>query len=368
LNVFIALSPCKELSLRLWPFWRNNSLILLPQTVSTAEHLSLNLNSRTYFLDSNLSFFEIYKYQPKDLKYTIRTLGNVRSPDWKKRTKFIWERRSNLSNIHLNINYIHNPPYNIKESSSERVGGFLGEIFNALKENLGFHCTLIDEDLTIWGYLQDNGSYSGLLGQVQMGKANWSIADTYITSQRSLTFDFSFPIVNEPQKIITRGGIEALDAKAYLIVFSDPFWIVLLFSTIVLILFIYFMLRFDSVDDTYQSNRLAAAFSFTMLSLVCKESYVLNASCSGKILILSVLFWGFLVSVSYNAILTSVLAASRTSPPITCLEDLLNSHDHTLVFGRDMAVTEFFHSASKNTTGETTLIQNMQSTGTTSRM
>jgi len=113
---------------------------------------------------------------------------------------------------------------------------------------------------------------------------------------------------------------------------------------------------------------LAAAFSFTMLSLVCKESYVLNASWSGKILMLSVLFWGFLLSVSYNAILTSVLAASRTSPPITCLEDMLNSLDHTLVFAKDTAVGELFHSASYNTTGNTTLKQNMQSNGTTHTM
>jgi hypothetical protein len=368
LNVFVALSPCKELSFRHWTFWRNNYLILLPQTVSTAEHLSLNLNSRIYFLDSDLSFFEIYKYQPKDLKYTIRPIGDFTSPELPNRTQFIWERRSNLSTIHLNINYINNPPYTIIKNSSERVGGFLGEIFNALKDNLGFHCTFNDEELNVWGYIQDNGSYSGIIGQVQMGKANWSIADTYITSQRSLTLDFSFPTVNKPQKIITRGVIEVFDAKVYLIVFSDYFWITILCSTVILIFFIYFMLRFDSVDDTYQSNRLAAAFSFTMLSLVCKESHVLNASWSGKILILSVLFWGFLISVSYNAILTSVLASSRTSPPITCLEDMLNSPDHTLVFRRGTAVRQLFRFASNNTTGKTTLMQNLECTGTTLTM
>jgi hypothetical protein len=86
-----------------------------------------------------LSFFEIYKYQPKDLKYTIRPIGDVTSPELPNRTQFIWERRSNLSTIHLNINYINNPPYTIIKNSSERVGGFLGEIFYALKENLGFH-------------------------------------------------------------------------------------------------------------------------------------------------------------------------------------------------------------------------------------
>jgi hypothetical protein len=352
LNVFVVLSSCKELTFKHWTFWRNNSLFLLPQTISLAAELNLNLNSRIYYLDSDFSFFEIYKYQPDDSTYNIQKIGDAINPDLAHKTKFIWERRSNLSTIHLNINYLHNPPYTEKEKGSQRLSGFLGEIFYALQENLGFQYTHSDPESTIWGYLQENGTYNGLLGQIQIGKINWSISDMTLTLKRSQTFDFSFPIMNQPKMLVTRRPSEDFDTRAYFVVFSDHFWIVLFFSTIVLVFFMYLALRLDSVDDKYQSNHLAAAFSFTLLSLVCRESFVLNASWSGKILFLTVLFWGFLISVSYNAILTSVLASSWTSPAITNLDELLHSPDYTLVLRPSGIVRDFFQGAANNTTGK----------------
>jgi len=150
LNVFVGLTPCMELTFKHWTFWRKNSLFLLPQTISLATELNLNLNSRIYYLDSNFSFFEIYKYQPNDYNFNIRKINDAITPDISKKTKSIWERRSNLSTIHLNINYINNPPYTKKENGSQKVTGFLGEIFYELQENLGFQYTLIDPESNVW--------------------------------------------------------------------------------------------------------------------------------------------------------------------------------------------------------------------------
>jgi len=110
--------------------------------------------------------------------------------------------------------------------------------------------------------------------------------------------------------------------------------------------------RLDSVDDKYQSNCLAAAFSFTMLSLAGRESCVLEANRSGKILFLVVLFWGFLISVSYNAILTSVLAYSSPPAPIESLEELLRSPDYTLFFRKSSSSRSYFENAPEKSTGK----------------
>jgi len=359
LNIFIALSPCKELYFSHWTFWRNNSLILFPQTISTAEHLSLNLNSRIYFLDSDLSFYEIYKYELQDLKYTISKFGDVTSPDLLNKTKFIWERRSNLSTIHLNMNYFNNPPYTIKTRGSQKVSGFLGEIFYSLQGALMFQYTLNDPDSNGWGYIQSNGSYNGILGLIEMGTINMSISDTALTWKRSLTFDFSFPLLNQAKKIITRQPNEAFDTMVYFRAFSLQFWVVLFFSTILLVFLNYLALRFYSLDDKYQSTPLEAAFSFTILSLFCRENFMLNASWPGKILFLSVLLWGFLISVSYNAVLTSVLTASRISTPINSLEEMLHSSDYTLVFRTSGAVRDFFQNAPNDTIGKINMLIEM---------
>jgi hypothetical protein len=216
---------------------------------------------------------------------------------------------------------------------------------------LGFRFTLHEQKDAVWGVPQSNGIYNGFLGEIQNGRANWSVAEITFTDERNKVFDFSVPIINQPKKIVTRRPGEDFDTSAYFIVFSLQFWIVLIISAIIITFFIFFILRFDSVDDKHQSNRMAAAFSFTMLSLLCRESCVLDANWSGKILFLVVLLWGFLISVSYNAILTSVLASSRTTPPINSLEELLNSH-YTLVFRFGGSTRDNFKNAPTHSIGK----------------
>jgi hypothetical protein len=351
LNIFVSLSPCKELIFKHWTFWRNNSLFLLPETKYIAANLNLNLNSRIYYLDLSLSLFEIFKYQQEDITNVRQKIGNANSTELLSRTGFIWERRSNLTKVCLNIIYIEKSPFIIAGNESRKLKGFFGEIFHTLQENLGFNYVLHCRKDNIYGPLQTNGHYSGLLGDIQMGKSNWSISDMTITSGRKETFDFSSPLLNFGKKIVTRRLTENFDTSAYFIVFSNNFWIVLFISAVILVFFMYWILRLDSVDDKYQSNWLAAAFSFTMLSLVCRESVVLDASWSGKILFLTVLFWGFLLSVSYNAILTSVLASSSSPIPINNLEELFES-PYTLVMRNTGMVREFLKNGQSNSIGE----------------
>jgi Ligated ion channel L-glutamate- and glycine-binding site len=323
----------------------------LPKTKHIATDLNLNLNSRIYYLDSDLSMFEIFKYQLEDINHVEQKIGVANSTDLLEKTDFIWERRSNLSKVKLNIIYIESSPFIITINDSKKVSGFFGDLFTTLQDLLGFKYTLQDTGDFNYGSLQPNGLYNGLLGKIQTNHINWSISEMTITLARSQVFDFSVPLVNQVRKIVTRRPTEDFDTTAYFIVFSKQFWIALLCSSVILVFFMYWILRLDSVDDKHQSNRLAAAFSFTMLSLVCQESFVLNASWSGKILFLCVLFWGFLISVSYNAILTSVWASSRPSQPINNLKELYDSQ-YTLIMKNTGPVKEFFQSASENSMGK----------------
>ena len=104
------------------------------------------------------------------------------------------------------------------------------------------------------------------------------------------------------------------------------------------------------MDDKHQLNQLGAAISFTMLSLFCREIFVLHANWSGKFLFLVVLFWGFLISISYNAILTSVLTYS-TPKFIGSLEEILISPDYTILFRASGTTRGYFENAPDNSTG-----------------
>ena len=347
------MTPCEGLAAKGWLFWRDNSLILTPHSKDIAPYLSLNYNSRVYFLNSNLSLYEIYKYQRSDKEFVQQKIGEVTSSDIAKEPTYIWERRSNLSSIHLDIVYATYQPLLVNENNNAlAIKGLYADIFFALHQEMGFKYSLHAQEGNVWGFLLGNGSYSGLFGQIQSGKMVWSITDTTMTLERSQTFDFSIPILNQRWKLVTRRPPEGLDTISYFRVFSTQFWIALLVSLVVLISIMYWILRLDPISDNFQSNRLKAAMSFTLSALFCREIVTLNISCSGKILSLAVVFWGFLITVSYNAILTSVLVSPSIVSPINSLEELLLSKEYTLIWNVEGPIGNFFKKSPANSTSK----------------
>jgi hypothetical protein len=174
-SVIVAFYPCQQLSKVHWTFWRLNSLILLPQTFFLANSLQLNLNSRVYYLDEEDRLHEIYRYNLDDINYTYKALGNTSSRDFHHTVKYIWERRTDLSTIHINIKYINFYPFTMVKHPQE-VQGFLGELFLMVQEKLQFKYHLSEQIDKCWGSLLDNGSYSCMFGKIQQGESNWSIA------------------------------------------------------------------------------------------------------------------------------------------------------------------------------------------------
>ena len=324
----------------------------MPEGKGIAKDLSMNLNSKVYHLDSNFLLYEIFKNETFNKNYIQRKIGNTSSRDFTKNIDYIWKRRSNLNSTQLAIIYGNYPPLTWKGNNSVDVRGLYGDIFFALQQKLHFQYTIHHQEDNMWGTRQENGSYSGMFGQIQIGKMNWSISDTTMTLERLQFFDFSIPIMRQHRKLVTRKPHENFDYLSYLRVFSLQFWIALLVSAIVLILFMFWVLIINPIQDQSTFSCLATAFTFIMLSLFGREIFSLDTNRSGKILCLVVVVWGFLISVSYNAILTSVLASSITVPSLDSLEDLLVSDDYTLVLKTQGPIREFFSGAAENSTGK----------------
>jgi hypothetical protein len=140
-----------------------------------ATSLQLNLNSRVYHLDEEEQLHEIYRYNLEDTNYTYKSLGNVKSTDFHQIVKYIWERRTDLSTIHLNIIYVNYHPFTMVNHPQD-VKGYLGELFLMVQEKLQFKYSLSEQIDKCWGSLLDNGSYTCMFGKIQKGESNWSIA------------------------------------------------------------------------------------------------------------------------------------------------------------------------------------------------
>ena len=176
--VIVAFSSCHQLNKIHWTFWRINSLILLPQTLSITNSLQLNINSRVYHLDEQQQLHDIFRYNLEDINYVSKSLGNTNLTNFHDTVNYIWERRTDLSTIHLNIVYIHYPPFTMIKSA-QNIKGYLGQLFVMLQEKLQFKFTLSEQENNCWGSLIANGSYSCMFGKLQRGESNWALTGTW---------------------------------------------------------------------------------------------------------------------------------------------------------------------------------------------
>jgi hypothetical protein len=144
---------------------------------------------------------------------------------------------------------------------------------------------------------------------------------------------------------------ENWDGYAYLSVFTEQFWLVLIISTLVLSILLYYTLKIELKRDLQECHSFLEAVCFTVLSLCCREIVAMKAKFSGRILILIILCWGFLLSCAYNAILTSSISITNVSPPIKSLKDLLESQEYTLIFRNGGSTADYFRNAPEKSTG-----------------
>ena len=341
--------PCIELSHLPSTFWKNHSLILLPQSQMIAKDLHLNIDSRVYSLTDDGFISEIYQVMPMR-KANSSVIGNIKQKNFQANVQTIWERRSNLQNIHLNIVYANVSPYSIIENDTSKITGYFGDIFNILQEKLNFNFTLIRND--VFGRDEKgNCSFDGMIGMLQAGVGNWSISQFSYLEERSRCIDYSWPISYDPKKLVTKKPNEDYNWMAYVQVFAKQFWLVLFSSTIILAFSLYVALRYSNTCV----GASPTALMFPIASLCCREISPIKARLSGRILIVFILGWGFLISSAYNAILTSVLAVSKVTPLLS-FEDLLNSETYTFLLRSSGATVDYFKNAEN--TGTCKIINN----------
>lgn len=115
----------------------------------------------------------------------------------------------------------HEPWLKLKDDSSNRVGndryeGYLIDLITALGQKLGANFDIHVAGDGRYGAPTDDGSWTGMVGEVMTGKADLALADLTITSKREQVVDFTVPYMQT--------GITIL--------FSQPRWGLRTFKTV----------------------------------------------------------------------------------------------------------------------------------------
>jgi len=80
-------------------------------------------------------------------------------------------------------------------SSGERFEGFLVDMLKELSTMLGFTFTIHENPDDAYGYMSDEGKWTGMIAEVMNGTADIALADMTITAQRAEAVDFTHPFL-----------------------------------------------------------------------------------------------------------------------------------------------------------------------------
>ena len=111
----------------------------------------------------------------------------------------IWERRSNLNGVTLvdcsnSWDKIAISDLSL-DPNLQRHTGFVPEVLWRLSANLNFNIQLMFPPDGQWGSMMDNGTWTGMVGQLVKGSADISTGGLSIITERARAIDFTQPVL-----------------------------------------------------------------------------------------------------------------------------------------------------------------------------
>lgn len=225
---------------------------------------------------------------------------------------------------HLRVGVLLDPPY--VQRSPNTVNHYEGvfiDVLNELCQRVGMTFTITgNEDL--YGYQQDDGNWTGLIGSLARNETDLAVAPLTITSGREKTIDFTHPVLYAGLRILYKIPSSWTEGEPFALMltpFTVGLWIMVLLMFIAVSVLFYVIGRFSPYEDhafvgkaaTYEGLTLVNSFLYVFSSLTFQGYTAAPRSMSGRVL--AAFWWMFtmLVIAAYTASLAAIFLAMKPS-------------------------------------------------------
>ena len=106
--------------------------------------------------------------------------------------------------------------------------GIFVDVFKELSQRLNFSYTVTKPPDGEWGVLQSDGSWSGMVGQLETKEVDLAVADFTITEERSKAITFSTLLDEIYHAIIIQNPVNAYHYEAYTSALTNETWLMIL--------------------------------------------------------------------------------------------------------------------------------------------
>ena len=224
--------------------WYKLTLIFIdddsPNRTISAISDRLRFDSKVFVIYNN-ALYEWYKTWSEG-NVLINTLGVVSNDGMISITnpRSIWKRRGDLGGLEMKAVYVDSEPFVFKNKSGQ-LQGIMHELAMTIGESLNVNFNLIENK--IYGELLENGTWIGIMGDLQNNNVDLTISDLSITQLRSRTVDFSMGIFEQSCVLFMQLPRQSLSWTTFVDVFDHTSWITLTLTTILSVLFLHFILK-----------------------------------------------------------------------------------------------------------------------------
>ena len=197
----------------------------------------------------NTSYLKLNKFQiSKDSETRVQNLGEFSLNEKLNKPNItdsrpLWERRSNLHGIVLKAGWREGAPFlytvNHTKNSKLEISGVNYDLAKSLSELCNF--TLDLKEVDVYGALQLDGTWTGIVERLRTNQLDLGIADISITSEREKVIDFSVGLYNTEYVLFMKSSKQVWQWMTFIDVFSNGFWSCLITFVITLTVFIAIM-------------------------------------------------------------------------------------------------------------------------------
>eukprot|EP00095_Tigriopus_kingsejongensis_P002553 maker-scaffold309_size213625-snap-gene-0.21 protein:Tk02553 transcript:maker-scaffold309_size213625-snap-gene-0.21-mRNA-1 annotation:"glutamate ionotropic kainate 1" len=267
--------------------------------------------------------------------YKIRNVAEIwTNPQAPQKLSYNWMRRSNLMGMELTAGVLELKPFSfIPGTDLSNTYGFDVDIMQCLETLLNFTTKRVSPPEPVFGSRLENGSWIGLLGQLQRREIHMSSNMLTQTVERNSFIDFARE-VHAYYPSIVKQTKSTESSYNVLIVFSYDMWLALGISVFLL------LLSAQVVAST--QSQVPENWTFAILGSITCQGCAEDLQGYGlKIMLFTSVLLGYLTFATISAVLTSFLTAEKASVVVDTLAAVKNSDLNIYIHG-ETAFHDYF--------------------------
>ncbi|ESP00057.1 hypothetical protein LOTGIDRAFT_213260 [Lottia gigantea] len=255
------------------------------------------------------------------------------------------------------IEYREYPSYGRPIVGSDRFTGYCAELGERVSRivNYDYHIRYVKDNT--YGKIKEDGSWTGIIGELIRHEADLAIAPLTITSKREQVLDFTKPYMSLGISIMIK---KPEDVSPHVFSFMEPLsseiWLCTAFAFIGVSVVLFLVSRFSAIEwqvegtdkKIHNDFTIGNSMWFSLGAFMQQGCDVLPKSVSGRMVTSVWWFFTLIIISSYTANLAAHLTFMRLSTPIKSAEDLAKQTEikyGTLSSGSTM---DFFNGSKVN--------------------